>query len=174
MHRHMTLSMIVTCTLALPLATTALASGSHNSGASPNQTGKLRDDTPAIPKYIQPGSPITASKILGTTVMSSDGKDIGDVNNMVMNRHGQITHLIIDTENTIRGGDLIAIPWQLVNPTNKYVMNPGDRSLHIIVTKDVVDGAPTIKRHNFPLPHSDSSLKLSNHNFRSYFESRNS
>ena len=174
MNRHTTLSMLVTCALALPLATAAMANGSHNGSVSSKQTGKQTADKPVIPEYIQPGDPITANKLLGASVMSSDDKDIGSIHNVVMNKHGQITHLIVNTKDTVQGGNLIAIPWQLVKPTNAFVMNPGESPLRIIVTKDVAEGAPTIKGRDFPLPHAASSLKLSNHYFRSYFAGRNS
>ena len=173
MRTRTTFSILFTCTLALPLAVAAMESGTHNRSATSKQVGLDTTDKPVIPKYIQPGSPITANKILGVSIVSSDGKVIGSAHNLVMNKHGQITHLIVDTKQTVQGGNLIAIPWQLVKVTNDFVMNPGDKPLQIIVTKDVAEGAPTIKGRKFPLPHAVSSLQLSNHYFRNYFASRN-
>ncbi len=168
-------SMLFSCILALPLSAIAFPeSGTQNVGATFQRAGHGPTDKPVIPEYVQPGSPITANKIVGSVVTSSDGKDIGSVHDLVMNKHGQITHLIVDLKHTDRGHNLIAIPWQLVKPADGFVMNPGKSSLHLIVTKDVVSGAPTIKGRDYPLPHAKSSLELSNHYFRNYFTDRNS
>lgn len=174
MHRYTTISIFAACTLTLPLVTAAMDNGGHSGGVSAEQRVKNNTDAPAIPEYKQPGDPITANKFLGTKVMSSDGKEVGTVHHLVMNEHGQVTHLIVDTEDTVQGGSLIAIPWQLVKQTNDFALNPGETPLRIIVTKDVAEGGPTIKGRSFPLPHADSSLKLSNHYFRKYFANRNS
>jgi len=166
MKKHTTLSIISSCALALPHAAMAMGSGTQPHGASTASSKQNPVDIPVIPEYRQPGEPITANKMLGMSIMTSDGKAMGTVHNLVLDKDGKITHLIVDTESVIDGGQLIAIPWQLVERTRDFVMTPDDSPLRIKVPKSMVDGAPAIKSRDFPLPHADSSLKLSNHYFR--------
>lgn len=168
MYRYTVISTLLVGTLALPQVTAAMESGTHNEDVS-GQTQQDAMGKTVIPEYHQPGTPITTDKIRGTSVRTSDGKDIGNVHNIVVNKDGQITHLIVDTGHTINNGDLVAIPWQLVERTRDFIMTAGDGPIHVRVSKSVVDGAPTITGRGFPLPHADSSIKLANHYFRKAF-----
>lgn len=160
MYRMTALSIFLAGSFALPHAAAAMDNGMSGQSQQ-NATG-----SPLIPEYHQPGTPITTGKIQGMSVRTADGKDTGTVHNIVVDKDGQITHLIVDTGNAINNGDLIAVPWQLVKRTHDFVMTAGDGPMHILVSKAVMDGAPTIKGRDFPLPHADSSLKLANHYFR--------
>lgn len=135
--------------------------------------GKHGESKTTIPRYHQAGRAITVDKLMGTTIKSSGGQVVGTVDNIVVDKQGKITHLIINATDDINGSRLIPIPWQVVEVPRSFIMKPGENPLVLRVTKQAVNGAPTIQGRSFPLPHGASSLALSNSYFRTRLNSKN-
>lgn len=85
-----------------------------------------------------------ASKIIGTDVRNKQGEKIGDIKDLIMDRNGSITLVIVSTGGFLGLGDrLHAVPWSALQTTSG-----NDRVLDI--DKDRLKRAPGFDSGNWP------------------------
>lgn len=114
------------------------------------------------------GEPITADILIGKNVKDSEGRDIGEVEALIINRTGRITHAVLSFGGFMDIGDeLIPIPWPVFELDRNLVATPQDSPLQLRVTKQRLGDAPRINEPTHPLPgHDITKLDQANAYFK--------
>jgi len=101
-------------------------------GASPSATG------PSSPSASQPGVQIEATSLIGSTVRSQDGKDIGKVYQLLIDpKDGRVTSVVLSMGGTLGIGEKrVTVPWDAVKV--------GRDDTQVVVTTDqrILEPAP--------------------------------
>lgn len=114
------------------------------------------------------GEPITADILIGKNVKDSTGKDVGEVEVLIINRVGRITHAVVSFGGVMGiGDDLIPIPWPLFKLDRELVVTPQDSPLQLTINTQLLSDAPRISEPQFPLPgHEVTKLDQANSYFK--------
>jgi sporulation protein YlmC with PRC-barrel domain len=76
--------------------------------------------SPALAQQASPqtggeGVQLQAKSLMGSTVRSQDGKDIGKVSNLMVDKDGKITSVVVTMGGKLgMGGQDVAVPWDSV------------------------------------------------------------
>ncbi len=85
-----------------------------------------------------------ASNVIGQKIVSSDGQDLGTVQDLYVGDNGQVQYVILSRGGVMGAGNtLVPIPWQAAN-----LHEQGD---HLVasVTQQKLDNAPTFSEDNW-------------------------
>ncbi|ALP53888.1 hypothetical protein Tel_12505 [Candidatus Tenderia electrophaga] len=120
------------------------------------------------------GEPITVDILIGKNVKDSEGRDIGEVETLIINRTGRITHAVLSFGGFMDiGDDLIPIPWSVFELDRNLVATPQDSPLQLRVTKQRLGDAPRINEPTHPLPgHEITKLDQANAYFKDEIKER--
>ena len=120
----------------------ATAAGSARAG--PSATASPRD-RPAVPPKPVPERSQRASRIIGMDVVNRHGQKIGDVEDIVLDADGNVTHAVVSTGGFLGMGErLHAVPWR------SLVRNTGREGFLLDIDSDSLRGAPGFDRSSFP------------------------
>jgi sporulation protein YlmC with PRC-barrel domain len=103
--------------------------------------------SPTPPKFVteQTSSEILASDFTGSPVITSDGKQVGIVKNLVFDENGRISLAVIGVGGFMGvGGKDIATPFESLKPDTR----DGKQVLAINATQDELNAAPIYKTLN--------------------------
>jgi sporulation protein YlmC with PRC-barrel domain len=120
-----------------PGAATMPAPADTGNAAAPAATTTAQDQ-----QFIgdQAASEVLASNIIGATVYGPDGKDVGDVSDMLLSQEGQVSGVVIGVGGFLGIGEKsIAVPFTAVMKTAD---ENGKIKLSVNLTKDQVESAP--------------------------------
>lgn len=79
---------------------------------------------------------------LGQPVMNASGEKIGDINDILFDRRGQITTIVIGVGGFLGLGEKqVALPFSAIT----YIENEGVRQITVPMTKDILKSAPSYK-----------------------------
>lgn len=85
-------------------------------------------------------SQIRAEKLIGMKVVNGDGEELGTVSDIVLNKDGTVSGLVLKTGGVLGiGGKFVAISWRDVGNAI------GSDAVSLPVTKDQVEKAPAFK-----------------------------
>ena len=95
----------------------------------------------------QPPAPVIApqrraSSMIGMRVESPDGEPLGFVQDIVLNRRGRATHLVVAFGDQGNGGKLTAVPWKAAVS--------GIRDDHLVIDGAKLQGAPSFIPGDWP------------------------
>jgi len=94
--------------------------------------------------------PIRASKLIGMDVKNSSGEDLGEVEDVVMDTHGNVRCLALSFGGFLDIGDkLIAVPWSAMAIKSDRE-DRSDQHLVLNVDKNVLEKAPGFDEDNWP------------------------
>jgi sporulation protein YlmC with PRC-barrel domain len=118
-------------------------------------------------QHIEPkGNPITASILIGKTVVDNHGNDVGEIEELVINRTGRITHAIVSSDGFLDiGDDLIPVPWEVFDVNREVVVTPHDAPMRLSVSKNMLMDAPRIDGPKYPVPSDVTKLDIANQYF---------
>ena len=94
---------------------------------------------PAAPAAQRPAVQVDANSIVGSTVRSSDGRDIGKVSRLMVDpSDGRVTTVIMTIGGTLGvGGETVSIPWGSVR------VGQDGRNLVLTVDQQIIEQAPS-------------------------------
>jgi hypothetical protein len=87
-----------------------------------------------------------AEDVMGKTVVSQTGEELGSVDDLVIAEDGQVQYIILSRGGTLGiGGDLIPIPWDAAN----LQIDQENDQLRADITEQQLEGAPKIEGGNW-------------------------
>jgi sporulation protein YlmC with PRC-barrel domain len=92
----------------------------RDAGVKRDSTSATHDTTRSDDKERRAWSPapnaVESSKLVGTTVRTTDGKDIGEISDVIVNRtSARITHVVLTKGGVLGvGGEKLVLPWSEV------------------------------------------------------------
>jgi sporulation protein YlmC with PRC-barrel domain len=90
-----------------------------------------------------------ASQLIGKEVVNSSNEDLGKIHDVILNKQGQASFVILSHGGLLGMGDkLVPIPWNMV--ASAIAKENGRDRLVFNLTKDQVDKAPTFDNRNYP------------------------
>jgi sporulation protein YlmC with PRC-barrel domain len=109
--------------------------------ATPVAAQQPSPNSPAMQATSSPGVQVGSDSLVGSTVRSSDGHDIGKVSRLMIDpNEGRITAVVISTGGTLGvGGDTVAVPWHAVKVGQ-------DQGKVIVTAQQTLDSAPKADR----------------------------
>jgi len=112
-----------------------------------------KQDNNMLMQHVDPmGEPITASILMGKNVKDKNGRDIGEVEELIVNRTGRITHAILSFGGFMGvGDDLIPVPWSAFELKRDLVVTPQDSPLTLAVSEETIKNAPRLRTPQYPL-----------------------
>src|SRR6185295_791787 len=117
-----------------------------NAAAVPDSNATPTTELAASKQAITPDQPTLASTIIGKSVYSStdpQSDNIGDVNDLIVDEKGEVTHAIIGVGGFLGIGEKnVAVPFNQL----KVVENNGDFRLVYSATKEQLESAPAFDR----------------------------
>jgi hypothetical protein len=104
-----------------------------------------RGMTPANYHSSKPADAFYADDLIGTTVKSRVGeKDIGNINDLIIDKDGQIVAVIVDVGGFLgMGAKSVAIDWKAVERTHD---KDGNHVLHVNATEQTLKDTPEYRR----------------------------
>ena len=86
-----------------------------------------------------------AENLIGQSIISQQGNDLGTIDDLVITEGGQIDYIILSRGGVAgMGSDLVPVPWAAAN-----LQTGQDDQLRTDITEQQVDGAPRIERNNW-------------------------
>lgn len=133
-----------------------------------NDQEQMRQKRMQALHHIEPvGNPLTASLVIGKTVKDKNGKDIGEIEELVINRTGRVTHAIVSSDGFLEiGEDLIPVPWEVFDLDREMLITPHDGAMRLSVNKSTLMGAPRIDGPKYPVPSDVTKLDIANQYFK--------
>jgi hypothetical protein len=129
---------------ALMVATLGMAMGTT---AEAQQRDPQRD--PARPRmerqtFTRPQGVMDSRQLIGTKVKGADGKDLGEIDMLLIDRDGKVTHAVIGIGGMLGVGEShVALPWSEV----RVSPDPNDRDRMVArVDQATLDRAPRFER----------------------------
>lgn len=136
--------LIVTCSAAVALLFTA-TSAVEAQNTSSIRANQNRNNNAAIEKTVR------ASEIIGMNIYNSQGKDLGEVNDVVIDPNtGKVSYAAVTYGGFLGIGDkMFAVPWEAFQCT----VDPDDPEEHRLtldVNKSQLEGAEGFDQDNWP------------------------
>lgn len=134
--------------ITIPVAAVALALASppalaQAGSASPPPAAAKAAAPPSAPASREPES--RASRILGMDVVNPAGEKVGDVEDIVLDRHGSVAWAIVSTGAFLGvGSRLHAVPWRSLQPDTR-----ADRFV-LDIDRDRLGRAPGFDANDMP------------------------
>ena len=133
----------------------AANTGKQGEASKKNDQGKMsKDNMKYGAEYT--GTFLKGSDLLGKDVRNAKGEKLGSVENLAVNKDGQIAYVIVSRGELLgMGGESIPIPWNMVSfriPAEgqkaegaKYEMKSANAVLVVNLSKKDLEKAPTLK-----------------------------
>lgn len=94
--------------------------------------------------------PIRASKLIGMEVRNEQDKDLGEINDLVLDQFGEVRYVALSHGGVLGIGDkLTAVPWAAF-ALKAEQDDPDDHFLMLDVTEERLSQAPGFKEDNWP------------------------
>lgn len=121
-------------------------------GRSPAQTRAPNDQTTL--KKFDPktsGATMRASKLIGMNLQNSRRENVGQINDLVLNHHGEVQYVAVTYGGFLGvGNKMFAVPFEAI----RFDMDPNVSNtmpvLRLDVTKEQLDGATGFDEQNWP------------------------
>lgn len=127
-----------TASLAQAPAPAAPAAPSATAPALPGVTATTGNPNLAVAS-IKLDSGVRVSKIVGATVFTSDNKDLGKIDDLVMTKDNQITLAVVSVGGFLGvGSKLVAFPYKALTQDGDHLTLPG-------VTADSLNAMPSFE-----------------------------
>ena len=96
-----------------PLIGVALFIPLSSFGSDDIQQSSMTKNHAPIADIEQVGNPITANILLGKNVKDADGRNIGEIERLFVDRTGRITHAAVAFDEHLNiGEDMVPVPWE--------------------------------------------------------------
>src|SRR5262245_5100861 len=104
---------------SLSLAPAAFAQADRSPGSSTPSRSTEKDKDKARESFKAPDGTMEAKKIIGTKVKDSSGKDLGEIDQVLIDtKTGKVTHAIIGKGGLVGVGEThVVVPWSSVSLT---------------------------------------------------------
>jgi len=104
---------LMTASFVLPLALDA--SAQQRDTQTPRETQRSTDrdkDDKARAAWTKPAGVMESKRLVGAKIRGSDGKDLGEVEQLMVNEDGKVSHVVISKGGFAGvGGDKLVVPW---------------------------------------------------------------
>jgi sporulation protein YlmC with PRC-barrel domain len=128
--------------LMLPLAFDASAQYSPAPGGTEMRRETQRDNASRA-AWQKPQDTMESSKLIGARVKAADGKDIGEIDSLIVAKDGKVTHVVVGKGGIAGVGETkVVVPWADV----KLGTNRDRDSVVITMDPSVLDKAPRYER----------------------------
>jgi sporulation protein YlmC with PRC-barrel domain len=102
-----------------------------------------RDAASQHPAWQKPQDTMESSKLIGARVKAADGKDIGEIDSLIVAKDGKVTHVVVGKGGVAGIGETkVVVPWADVKLTSDR-----DRETPVVtMDPSVLDKAPRYER----------------------------
>lgn len=113
--------------------------------ASDTTTSQERDTMGTSKQSAMAANTFRASEVMGYTVKNPEGQELGEIEDLVIDKDGRIAYAVLSFGGFLGMGDkLFAIPWKTMKPMT------GEQSFSLDVSKEKLENAPGFDKSDWP------------------------